>query len=266
MKSFIYTLTSLSLLEFLILVVCFYFYIQQFFFGDYMNELYERNGNPVDNDDDYIDDHKTSKFTDLFNDYHYMSGLGYAFLMFLAILCLFIDFVSMLSFAIVYLCHLCRRTCCKCKKCCSYTSLIFCIIFSIPYIIYAANARSKIDLPDEEIFCFDSDFNEKTRKNINFMKLRRIILITGVSLVYVSYTVRFVLLCLFNKKLIIVDENVTQVAVYVDANNNVNNNNGNIGDDNKINNNNNNNIDNINTLNQVQVLTTTNDDRTNENK
>ena len=266
MKSFIYTLTSLSFLEFVIQVVCFYFFIKKYSFGKYMDEVYEKNGNPTDmNEYEYIDDYKTSKFADLFGEYQY-AGIEIFGFWFLGLLLLILNFLPMIFFSIVYLCHLCRRTCCKCKRGCSYVSLVFSIILAIPYIFYAAYAKSKIDLPDEEIFCFDSDLNEKTRKNINFMKLRRIILITGVSLVYVSYTVRFVLLCIFNKKLIIVDENATQVTVYVDANNNVNNNNGNIGNDNKINNNNNNNIDNINTLNQVQVLTTTNDDRTNENK
>ena len=251
MKSFIYTLTSLSFLEFVIQVVCFYFFIKKYSFGKYMDEVYEKNGNPTDmNEYEYIDDYKTSKFADLFGEYQY-AGIEIFGFWFLGLLLLILNFLPMIFFSIVYLCHLCRRTCCKCKRGCSYVSLVFSIILAIPYIFYAAYAKSKIDLPDEEIFCFDSDLNEKTRKNINFMKLRRIILITGVSLVYVSYTVRFVLLCIFNKKLIIVDENATQVAVYVDANNNVNNNN---------------NIDNINTLNQVQVLTTTNDDRTNENK
>ena len=264
MKSFIYTLTSLSFLEFVIQVVCFYFFIKKYSFGKYMDEVYEKNGNPTDmNEYEYIDDYKTSKFADLFGEYQY-AGIEIFGFWFLGLLLLILNFLPMIFFSIVYLCHLCRRTCCKCKRGCSYVSLVFSIILAIPYIFYAAYAKSKIDLPDEEIFCFDSDFNEKTRKNINFMKLRRIILITGVSLVYVSYTVRFVLLCIFNKKLIIVDENATQVAVYVDADNNVNNNNENIGNNNKINNNNN--IDNINTLNQVQVLTTTNDDRANGNK
>ena len=156
----------------------------------------------------------------------------------------------MLPFIIVYLCHLCRRACCKCKKACSYVSLIFSIIFSIPYLLYAIAAESKIDLPDEEIYSYDPDFNEETRKNIKFMKIRRIILIVGASLVYISYIVRFVLLCKFNKKLIIVDDNVTQVAVYVDTNNNVDNNN---------------NIDNVNSPNQAQILTT-NENRAIENK
>ena len=79
---------------------------------------------------------------------------------------------------------------------------------------------------------------------------RRIILIVGASLVYISYIVRFVLLCKFNKKLIIVDDNVTQVAVYVDTNNNVDNNY---------------NIDNDNSPNQAQILTT-NENRAIENK
>ena len=82
------------------------------------------------------------------------------------------------------------------------------------------------------------------------MKIRRIILIVGASLVYISYIVRFILLCKFNKKLIIVDDNVTQVAVYVDTNNNVENNY---------------NIYNVNSPNQAQILTT-NENRAIENK
>ena len=262
MKSFIYTLTSLSFLEFVIQVICFSFFIKKYSFSKYMDEVYEQNGNSVDNDGDYIDDFKTSRFTDLFGEYQSTAGIGIFGLYVLGLLLIILNFIPMIIFVIVYLCHLCRRTCCKCKRGCSYVSLVFSIILAIPYIFYAAYAKSKIDLPDEEIFCFDSDLNEKTRKNINFMKIRRIILITGVSLVYASYIIRFVLLCIFNKKLIIVDENANQVAVYVYNNNNAYNN-GNIYNNNRININN---IDNINTLNQVQVYTTTNDDRKIENK
>ena len=97
---------------------------------------------------------------------------------------------------------------------------------------------------------------KKQGKILKIMKIRRIILIVGASLVYISYIVRFVLLCKFNKKLIIVDDNVTQVAVYVDTNNHVDTNN---------NVDNNNNIDNVNSPNQAQILTT-NENRAIENK
>ena len=92
------------------------------------------------------------------------------------------------------------------------------------YLSKAMGAKSKIDLPDKEIYSYDPDFNKITRKNINFMKLRKIILITGVFLVYISYIVRFVLLCKFNKKLIIVDDNATHVTLYQETENNNKNN------------------------------------------
>ena len=261
MKSFIYTLTSLSFLEFVIQVICFYFFIKKYSFRNYMDEIYKNNRNSLDDEGAYIDDFKTSKFSDLFGEYQ-NNAFGIFHLWAFGLLLIFFNFIPMISFVIVYLCHLCRRTCCMCKKGCSFVSLFFSIFLAFPYIFYAVYAKSKIDLPDEEIFCFDSDLNEKTRKNINFMKIRRIILITGVSLVYVSYIVRFFLLYIFNEKLIIVDENANQVAVYVYTNNNAFNN-GNICNNNQ---NNINNIDNFNTLNQVQVYPTTNDDRKIENK
>ena len=148
MKSFIYTLTSLSFLEFVIQVVCFYFFIKKYSFGKYMDEVYEKNGNPTDmNEYEYIDDYKTSKFADLFGEYQY-AGIEIFGFWFLGLLLLILNFLPMIFFSIVYLCHLCRRTCCKCKRGCSYVSLVFSIILAIPYIFYAAYAKSKIDLPE----------------------------------------------------------------------------------------------------------------------
>ena len=43
MKSFVCTVTSLSFVEFIILVICFCFFIKQFTFEDYMSELYRKN-------------------------------------------------------------------------------------------------------------------------------------------------------------------------------------------------------------------------------
>ena len=48
------------------------------------------------------------------------------------------------------------------------------------------------------------------------MKTRKIILISGVCILYAIYIVHIIILSLFNKKLIIVDDNVNNV---VDANN-----------------------------------------------
>ena len=90
---------------------------------------------------------------------------------------------------------------------CSYVSLIFSMILSIPFIVIARYAKSKINLTNEEIYQFDHDFNQKTKKNINFMKRRRIILIVSASLLYAVYITHFVILCLLNKKIVIEDDN-----------------------------------------------------------
>ena len=48
---------------------------------------------------------------------------------------------------------------------------------------------------------------KKQKKNINFMKRRRIILIVSASLLYAVYITHFVILCLLNKKIVIEDDN-----------------------------------------------------------
>ena len=65
--------------------------------------------------------------------------------------------------------------------------IIAAIVFSVPYLLFAHYAKSKIDLTDEEIYQFDDNFNQKTKKNLKLMKTRRIILIAGVSILYALY-------------------------------------------------------------------------------
>ena len=189
MKSFIYTMTSLSFIEFIILVICFCFFIKQFTFEDYMSELYRKNQDLLSEDDKYGHDYKSKKFNAVFGTYDNSMPFIHVLIKILAILFLFANFVSMLPFIIVYLCHLCRRTCCKCKKACSYVSLIFSIIFSIPYLLYAIAAKSKIDLPDEEIYSYDPDFNEETRKNIkNYENKKNYFNCWCISCLYIVYS------------------------------------------------------------------------------
>ena len=129
MKSFVYTITSLSFLEFIILVIVFYFYIKQFTFGAYMHEVYKRNEYLSSKNNTSFYDYKSKKFEELFGSYHDFEPVAYLILIFSLIVFLIIIFISNFIFIIVYLCHLCRRTCCKCKKTCSYISLIVCIFF-----------------------------------------------------------------------------------------------------------------------------------------
>ena len=183
MKNLIIASTILDIVEIVLLVICFGYYIKQYFFGDYIDELYKKFGSEMGEEDTY-GNHITNGFEELFNNYQDFAGLGYLMLILLSFLDIFIIFIFLLSFMITYLCHLRSRSCCKCKRTCSYVSLIFAMILSIPFIVIACYAKSKINLTNEEIYQFDHDFNQKTKKNINFMKRRRIILIVSASLLY----------------------------------------------------------------------------------
>ena len=99
--------------------------------------------------------------------------------------------------------------------------IIAAIVFSVPYLLFAHYAKSKIDLTYEEIYQFDDNFNQKTKKNLKLMKTRRIILIAGVSILYIMYFVQIIILCLLRKKMASDENNNTNIAV--DVNNNINN-------------------------------------------
>ena len=203
LKTFIFIITLLAKFEFLLHVVLFIFYIYQFMFGDYIEELWGKLGLDM-GDEDEDGNFITDKFEELFNEYHSeLYGLGYFLLMFMGFILLVMNFISMIIFVIPYWCHLKRKGCCTCKKVWSYISLILSAILTIPYIVHAISAKSKIDLPDYQIYQFDEAFNKKTKDNINFMKIRRIILIAGAAILYLSYIIHLVLLVCFNKLIVI---------------------------------------------------------------
>ena len=239
MKKFIYSVSIFAIAEIILLLILHIFYIQQFTFHDYIKELYKKFGQ--DMDDEY--DHGntiTYEFEKLFNDYRDLAGLGHLLLSFFSFLILFLVFIFMLSFMISYLCHLRRKGCCRCKKCYSMFTIIFSMIASIPYICFAYAAEYKIDLTDDVIYGFDDAFNKKTRKNIKFMKIRRIILIAGVSILYAIYIAHLLLLCFNNHRIV-----VEQQGTVLENNNNNNNYNAEV--------------------NQVQIITT-NENRISESK
>ena len=213
-----------------------------------MEDLYKKFG--LDMDDESSGNHITYEFEELFNNYQDMSGFGHVVFILIGFLFLFVAFIFLLSFMITYLCHFKRRSCCKCKKTCSYISIIAAMILSFPNFIYAYYSKTKINLTKEEIYQFDHDFNQRTEKNINFMKIRKIILISGVYILYAIYIVHIILLCLFNKKLIIVDDNTNKDIEVNNVNINDANNAANV--NNVVNVNNNNNV----AYNPLQALPT----------
>ena len=180
-----------------------------------MDTFYRKLGLDPDDEQENGND-ITEKFEDVFNQYLDLAGLGFLVLSFLSFLIVFFVFIFLLSFMITYLCHFRRKVCCPCKKCYSMFTIIFSIVVSILYIYYAVDARYKIDLSDDIIYGFDDDFNKRTRKNLRFMKIRRIIMIAGVTILYAVYIAHLLLLILNNHKIVVEQ----QGTVY--GNNNIN--------------------------------------------
>ena len=217
MKSLICILAILVIAELAILIICFIFYIKQFSFESYMEQLYDK----FNCDEDSCSNNIIDKFEDIFNDYKEMSGVEHLLYEILGFIPLLIIFIFLISSIINCLCQRCRKRCCKCKKMCRYMYIIAAIVFSVPYLLFAHYAKSKIDLTHEEIYQFDDNFNQKTKKNLKLMKTRRIILIAGVSILYIMYFVHIIILCLLRKKMASDENNNTNIAV--DVNNNINN-------------------------------------------
>ena len=210
MKLLICLLPILVIAELAILIICFVFYIKQFSFESYMEQLYEKFN--CDLDGSGCSNIVIEKFEDLFNDYKEMSGLDHLIYKVLGFIPLLIIFIFLISSTIGCLCQKCRKNCCKCQKKCSYMYIIAAIVFSVPYIVFAHYAKNKIDLTDEEIYQFDDDFNQKTKKNLKFMKTRKIILIAGVIILYAMYVAHIILLCMIKKKKTIEEDNNTNIV------------------------------------------------------
>ena len=205
MKKFIIISTILIILEIVFLAICYVFFISRFFFEDYMDELYLHFGLDMYSEECYGCD-IIKEFETLFGKYQNHEYL-YDIMMISFPFPLAV-YIFLLSFMIIYLCHLKRKSCCKCKKNYSYISIIFAMYLSVSNFVYCYFARTTIDLTEESIYRFEDDFNQKTKRNINFMKARKIILILGAIILYAIYIVHIILLCIYNKKLINVDDNI----------------------------------------------------------
>ena len=67
-KNLIIASTILDIVEIVLLVICFGYYIKQYFFGDYIDELYKKFCLEMGEEDTY-GNHITNGFEELFNNY-----------------------------------------------------------------------------------------------------------------------------------------------------------------------------------------------------
>ena len=74
MKNFILASTILSILDIVLLTICYAFFIEQFSFGDFIEELYKKFNLDM-NDDETHGNYITIGIEELFNNYQDISGL-----------------------------------------------------------------------------------------------------------------------------------------------------------------------------------------------
>ena len=132
------------------------------------------------------------KIEEVFGRYSDNSGLTVALY---TLMSLFILIITIIEIIFLLIFQLPKCLCC-CKNCCSFFSLIHSLLNMIIYLILAFREKYKVNLEEEEIYIFDEEFNKEIRKNIDFMKNRKIYLIVFGLLAFIGILVQLVMVIL----------------------------------------------------------------------
>ena len=168
-------------------------YSFDYFMHTLKNKIYEKEQqneerNETDNFSyDYLD-----KIEEVFGRYSDTSGLTVAFYSLMSLFILIITIIEII-FLLIFL----RPKClCCCKNCFSLFSPIHSLLNMIIYLILAFREKYKVNLEEEEIYIFDEEFNKEIRKNIDFMKKRKIYLIVCALLAFIGVLAQLVMVIL----------------------------------------------------------------------
>ena len=139
------------------------------FMSTLKDKLYDRNET---NANDIIE-----PFEKIFGRYYDNAGLWFAFYIITSYSVLIVTIVELIILVIIQF----PKTCCGCcKKCCCIYFPINCLLNMIIYIAFAFDQKSEINLEKDQIYSFDDEFNKEVKKNLDFMKSRKIYLIVCV--------------------------------------------------------------------------------------
>ena len=149
-------------------------FVAKFEYKEFMstleNKVYERNET---NPNDIIE-----PFEDIFGKYYDNAGLWIAFYIITSYSVLIVTIVELIILVIIQL----QKNCCACccKKCCSIYFIIHSLLNMIIYLAFAFDEKSEINLEKDKIYSFDEEFNKEIKKNLDFMKSRKIFLVVCV--------------------------------------------------------------------------------------
>ena len=168
-------------------------YSFDYFMHTLKNKIYEKEQqNEERNETDYFSYENLEKMEEVFGRYSDTSGLTVALY---TLMSLFILIITIIEIVFLLIFQLPKCLCC-CKNCCSFFSPIHSLFNMIIYLILAFGEKYKVNIEDEEIYIFDEEFNKEIRKNIDFMKNRKIYLIVFGLLAFIGILVQLVMVIL----------------------------------------------------------------------
>ena len=154
--------------ELIVLLIFQVKYLAEFTYHDFMEKLSDKLGVRNEEENAYF-----SAFEDLFNRYSDSSGLD-AFVGILKTLIVFIIIFVLLLLVVLFQVN----CCCKQKDFLRFILSIIFLVFSLGassvFTYYSFKAKYKIEFNEDEIYRFDSEFNEEIKDNLNFMYNRKI--------------------------------------------------------------------------------------------
>ena len=114
--------------------------------------------------------------------------------------------------------------CKNCKKCCDFFFPIYCLLNMIIYLYFAFSAKYKVDIPENEIYVYDEEFNKELKKNLDFMYERKIYLIVCVFVAIAGIITQFILILIYRKNESVIINNMQPQYFYSQPNIQQNNN------------------------------------------
>lgn len=164
--------------EISVLIIFHFKYVKQFDYQDFMEKI--------------CLDHKKlcDEFENIFS--HYSDTIEFSFL-WKSIKSFFVMASTNLALIIILILEFCGDTK-KYKPVWEILLLFYCFGMMMIYLNYAFNAKYKVNLPDNEIYVFDDEFNKEIKINLYFMYKRKIYLIVCPLVVITGTIVNIILI------------------------------------------------------------------------
>ena len=133
------------------------------------------------------------EFEKVFCRYTDNNGLSRAVPQVASLVILILTIIELLLLVIIQL----KKTCCGCcKESFSFIFLIHSLIDMILYLWSAFDDQTEVNLEEEQIYSFDEEFNNEIKKNLDFMKKRKIYLIVCSSVAILGVILQLIIIIL----------------------------------------------------------------------